>query len=154
MAKRKNDGVRRVMLQVYVAQSIPLSAERSKMTNAEFIEAMFNKFKEGSIPDEMPLAEKESKYVDLDRQLRALGAVISQEKEEATKSTLVAQEKEAEEALKVLAAQKTALDEGEWIRAQEWFNTLPKIEKDRIGWFRKAIIPAWKEHAKPVIQDA
>jgi hypothetical protein len=142
------------MLQVYVAQAIPLSAERSKMTNAEFIEAIFNKFKEGSVPDEMPLAEKESKYVELDRQLRALGSTIAKEKEDAIKNASAAQAEAQVEAAKVIAAQKVALEEGDWVRAQEWFNTLPKDEKDRIGWFRKAIIPAWKEHAKPVIQDA
>lgn len=85
MAKRKNDGVRRVMVAVYINQNIPLSAAQSGLTNAEFIEAMYKRSLMSEIPDDLPLADKQAKYVELDRTLRALGAVITEEKEKLDK---------------------------------------------------------------------
>ena len=154
MTKRRNDGVRRMLVQAYVDQNIAFNAAKKGLTNAEFIEYLFQKAKDDSVSDDLTLQEKERIRGELDIKLRALGAVIAQEKEDAVKSASAAQAEAAAEAAKVIAAQKVALEEGDWVRAQEWFNTLPKEEKDRIGWFRKSIIPAWKEHAKPVIQDA
>ena len=153
MASRKRDGRRRLLVQAYVDQNIPLSAAKSNMTNAEFIEALFKKFNEGSIPDSMPLEEKIAKRVKIDQELRALDMVIAQEKEDALKSASAAQAQEVAEAANILAVQRKAVEDGEWVQAQQWFNGLPKDEKDRIGWFRKSIIPAWKEHAKPVIVE-
>ena len=154
MTKRRNDGVRRMLVQAYVDQNIAFNAAKKGLTNAEFIEYLFQKAKDDSVSDDLTLQEKERIRDELDIKLRALGAVIAQEKEDAVKSASAAQAEAMAEAANALAVQKKALEDGEWVQAQQWFNTLLKDEKDRIGWFRKSIIPAWKEFSKPVIVDA
>lgn len=61
------------------------SAEANKMKPARFIEWLYDKAQKAEFPDTMPLEEKQAKYVELDRTLRALGAVIEEEKAKATK---------------------------------------------------------------------
>jgi hypothetical protein len=82
MVKRHTDGVRRVMVQLYLDMRIPLSAERSKMTNAQFVETLFKRASQAEFPDEMSVEELQAKYVEMDRSLRALGVTIGSKKEE------------------------------------------------------------------------
>jgi len=122
MGARKNDGVRRTLVQAYVDQNIPLSAANSNLTNAEFIELLFRNARQQNIPDEMPLEEKQAKYVELDRTLRALGTVIQEEKDK--------QDLARREALEVLEAQKIAQIESDKQKQAhqdyaQWWRSLP-----------------------------
>jgi hypothetical protein len=122
MAKRKMDGVRRMLVQAYVDQNIPFNAAKNNMSNAEFIEFLYKKAKSDNVPDEMPLEEKRALYVELDRKVRALGVIIQEEKEKQEIERLAAE--------KELEAQKNAAAEADKQKEarqdyNSWWRALP-----------------------------
>lgn len=79
---RPSDGVMRVNKTLSLDNRIFVAAERNNLHPARFIEMLFKRAQTSDFPDDMPLEEMQSKYVELDRTLRALGVTIGTKKEE------------------------------------------------------------------------
>lgn len=83
---RNRDKRTRINKTVTVDVRILLAAEANKLKVSEFIEKLFDDSIRSTIPDSMPLEDKQAAYVELDRKLRALGSVIADEKEAIAKA--------------------------------------------------------------------